>query len=104
MVAANLQGFERPNDAVGIFGHQARQEVDDPLASWRVDPAEHPVIERGDHAAFEDPHTLTVEGASGSALRDEHDNAGARQAISKSLELNPNRVWAKQQLEKTPAK
>jgi tetratricopeptide (TPR) repeat protein len=40
----------------------------------------------------------------GIALRDEHDNAGARQAISKSLELNPNRVWAKQQLEKTPAK
>ncbi|MDQ2898764.1 MAG: hypothetical protein M3Y07_03070 [Acidobacteriota bacterium] len=26
-----------------------------------------------------------------------------RQAILKSIELNPNRIWAKQQLEKTPA-
>ncbi len=30
--------------------------------------------------------------------------AEARKALEKAVELNPNRVWAKQQLEKTPAK
>lgn len=39
----------------------------------------------------------------GLALRKANRNAEARTAFSKSLELNPNRVWAKQQLEKTPA-
>jgi tetratricopeptide (TPR) repeat protein len=39
----------------------------------------------------------------GLALRKAHQNAEARRAFSKSLELDPNRVWAKQQLEKTPA-
>jgi Flp pilus assembly protein TadD len=39
----------------------------------------------------------------GIALRKLNRNAEARQALAKSLELNPNRVWAKQQLEKTPA-
>src|SRR5215469_3524971 len=40
----------------------------------------------------------------GLALRKENRDAEARQAFSKTLELNPNRVWAKQQLDKTPAK
>lgn len=40
----------------------------------------------------------------GVALRKAGRNSEARQAIAKSLELNPNRVWAKQQLAKTPAK
>jgi tetratricopeptide (TPR) repeat protein len=39
----------------------------------------------------------------GVALRKVNQNEEARQAIAKSLELNPNRVWAKQQLDKTPA-
>jgi tetratricopeptide (TPR) repeat protein len=39
----------------------------------------------------------------GLALRKANRNSEARQAFSKSLELNPNRVWTKQQLEKTPA-
>jgi len=39
----------------------------------------------------------------GLALRKQHQNAQARQAFAKSLELNPNRIWAKQQLDKTPA-
>ena len=39
----------------------------------------------------------------GIALRKAGRNADARKAIAKSLELNPNRKWAKQQLEKTPA-
>jgi tetratricopeptide (TPR) repeat protein len=39
----------------------------------------------------------------GLAYRKENKNAEARKAFAKSLELNPNRVWAKQQLEKTPS-
>lgn len=37
----------------------------------------------------------------GMSLRKENKNAEARQAFSKSLELNPRRVWTTQQLEKT---
>jgi tetratricopeptide (TPR) repeat protein len=40
----------------------------------------------------------------GVSLRKDGKDAEARQAFTKSLELNPNRVWVKQQLEKTPAK
>ena len=40
----------------------------------------------------------------GLSLRKENRDGEARQAFAKSLELNPNRLWAKQQLEKTPAK
>jgi tetratricopeptide (TPR) repeat protein len=39
----------------------------------------------------------------GVALRKANRNAEARKAFERSLQLNPNRVWAKQQLEKTPA-
>jgi len=39
----------------------------------------------------------------GLALRKTHHNAEAREAFTKSLEINPNRVWTKQQLDKTPA-
>jgi tetratricopeptide (TPR) repeat protein len=39
----------------------------------------------------------------GLSLRKENKHAEARRAFQKSLELNPNRVWVKQQLEKTPA-
>jgi len=39
----------------------------------------------------------------GLAMRKANRNAEARAAFSKSLELNPHRVWTKQQIEKTPA-
>jgi tetratricopeptide (TPR) repeat protein len=39
----------------------------------------------------------------GIALRKAKRNAEARQEFAKSLSLNPNRLWAKQQLDKTPA-
>jgi tetratricopeptide (TPR) repeat protein len=38
----------------------------------------------------------------GIALRKAQRNGEARKAIARSLELNPGRTWAKQQLEKTP--
>lgn len=40
----------------------------------------------------------------GLCLRKDNKDPEARQAFTKSLELDPNRVWVKQQLEKTPAK
>jgi tetratricopeptide (TPR) repeat protein len=40
----------------------------------------------------------------GLSLRKDNRDDEARKAFAKSLELNPNRLWAKQQLEKTPAK
>ncbi|MGC8882878.1 MAG: tetratricopeptide repeat protein [Bryobacteraceae bacterium] len=39
----------------------------------------------------------------GIVLRKLNRNAEAREAIQKSLKLNPARLWARQQLEKTPA-
>ncbi len=39
----------------------------------------------------------------GVALRKAGKNAEARKSFEKSLDLNPNRKWAKQQLDKTPA-
>lgn len=38
----------------------------------------------------------------GLGLRKENKDAEAKQAFQKSLQLNPRRVWAKQQLDKTP--
>ena len=38
----------------------------------------------------------------GVALRKSNQPAEAQKAFEKSLEINPNRVWAKQQLDKTP--
>jgi tetratricopeptide (TPR) repeat protein len=38
----------------------------------------------------------------GVALRRSNEAGEAQKAFERSLELNPNRVWAKQQLEKTP--
>jgi tetratricopeptide (TPR) repeat protein len=40
----------------------------------------------------------------GLSLRKQNKDADARQAFAKSLELDPNRVWVKQQLDKTPVK
>jgi len=39
----------------------------------------------------------------GLAQRKSHRNADARQAFTKSLALDPDRVWTKEQLDKTPA-
>jgi len=39
----------------------------------------------------------------GIALKKEHQNAQAREALTKSLQLDPDRMWAKDELQKTPA-
>lgn len=50
-----------------------------------------------------DPKCAEAQVWLGIALRKANRNADARKAFQKALQLNPNRVWAKQQLEKTPA-
>jgi tetratricopeptide (TPR) repeat protein len=39
----------------------------------------------------------------GIAMKKQHQNAQAREALTKSLQLDPDRIWTKDQLEKTPA-
>lgn len=51
-----------------------------------------------------DPKLAEAQMWLGIALRKANRNPEARQAFEKSLALNPQRVWTKQQLEKTPAK
>ena len=50
-----------------------------------------------------DPHNAEAQLWLGLALRKQNKNADARKAFQKAIELNPSRVWAKQQLDKTPA-
>jgi len=54
-------------------------------------------------AADLDPSSAEVYLWLGLALRKQHHNAEARLAFTKSLQLDPARIWIKQQLEKTPA-
>ncbi len=54
-------------------------------------------------AAELDPHSAEAQLWMGLALRKENKNAEARKAFQKAIELNPARVWARQQLDKTPA-
>lgn len=50
-----------------------------------------------------DPNNAEAHLWLGIALRKSGRNADARKSFTRSLELNPDRKWAKQQLEKTPA-
>jgi len=54
-------------------------------------------------AAELDPQLSEAQLWLGLALRKQNKNADARKAFEKAVQLNPARVWAKQQLEKTPA-
>ncbi len=50
-----------------------------------------------------DPQSCEAHLWLGLALRKQSKNAESRKEFQKALELNPARVWAKQQLDKTPA-
>ncbi len=50
-----------------------------------------------------DPHNADAYLWKGVILHKANRNADARNAFNRALQLDPNRVWAKQQLEKTPA-
>lgn len=50
-----------------------------------------------------DPNSADAYLWMGIALKKQHQNGQAREAFAKSLQLDPDRVWTKDQLEKTPA-
>ena len=50
-----------------------------------------------------DPKSDEAELWRGLAFRKANRNAEARRALARALELNPERTWARQQLDKTPA-
>jgi tetratricopeptide (TPR) repeat protein len=54
-------------------------------------------------AAELDPQSAEAQLWLGLTLRKQNKNPDARKAFQKAIELNPARVWAKQQLDKTPA-
>ena len=57
-----------------------------------------------DKAISLDPSLANAYLWKGVALRKMNKNAEARDALQRALELDPNRVWAKEQLAKTPPK
>jgi tetratricopeptide (TPR) repeat protein len=63
-----------------------------------------PAIEDFKKAIQLDPNNAEAYLWLGVSLRKDNRHAEARQAFEKSLQLDPKRVWAKQQLDKTPAK
>jgi tetratricopeptide (TPR) repeat protein len=62
-----------------------------------------PAIKDFTKAAELDPQSAEAHLWLGLALRKANRNAEARKEFQKALDLNPGRVWAKQQLDKTPA-
>lgn len=62
-----------------------------------------PAIKDFQKAAELDPQSAEAHLWLGLALRKANRNAEARKEFQKSLDLNPARVWTRQQLEKTPA-
>ena len=63
-----------------------------------------PAIEDFKKAIDLDPNNAEAYLWLGVSLHKDNRDADARKAFEKSLALNPKRVWAKQQLDKTPAK
>ena len=63
-----------------------------------------PAIEDFQRAISLDPKNAEAYLWLGESLRRDNRAADARQAFTKSLALNPRRVWTKQQLDKTPPK
>lgn len=57
-----------------------------------------------DKAISLDPNLADAYLWKGIALRKANRDADARRALQRALELDPNRLWIKQQLEKTPAR
>ena len=53
LLAPDVERLERADDAIGVLGQEADQQVGDPLAGLAVEPAEHAVIQRGDDPAVQ---------------------------------------------------
>ncbi len=105
------------------YGKRAREAIDkakqlDPKSAevWIADgvgnyylPASFgggpdPAMRSFQHALQLDPKSAEAWLWLGLAQRKKQENASARQSFQKSLALDPARIWAKQQLDKTPVK
>lgn len=95
------------NRAIGLDGRSAMAHLSKGVGNYYLPPA----FGGGVEAALEsigkalalDPKLADAHLWHGVALRKAGQNAKARKAFERSLQLNPARVWARQQLEKTPA-
>lgn len=88
-----------PNFAEGYLSHGVGNYYLPPAFGGGVELA----VKDFEKAIQLDPKLAEAHMWLGIALRKLNRNAEARKAFARSLELNPNRIWAKQQLDKTPA-
>ena len=94
--------------AVGLDGKSAINYVSRGVGNYYLPSALGGGIDKAiqdfEKASSLDPKLPEAQMWLGIALRKSGRNAEARKALEKAVALNPARVWAKQQLEKTPAK
>ncbi len=88
-----------PKSALNHIGHGVGNYYLPPQFGGGIDAA----IKDFTKAAELDPQSAEAHLWLGLALRKVNRNAEARKEFQKALDLNPARVWAKQQLDKTPA-
>lgn len=88
-----------PKSALGYVSHGVGNYYLPPTFGGGVDKA----IADFQKATHMDPKLAEAHLWLGIALRKANRNAEARQALQKSMQLNPQRLWAKEQFEKTPA-
>jgi tetratricopeptide (TPR) repeat protein len=98
---------ESINKAIELDPKSAKAWVSHGVGNYYLPPAFGGGMDAAIHdfqKAIElDPKSADAQLWLGLALRKVNRNAEARQALTKAVQLNPRRVWAKQQLEKTPA-
>jgi tetratricopeptide (TPR) repeat protein len=94
--------------AIELDPKSARAYVSRGVGNYYLPPAFGGGVEAAirdfDKAIELDPRLAEAHLWRGIALRKAGRNAEAHRALARSLELNPRRVWTRQQLEKTPAR
>lgn len=96
------------NKAIAMDGNLAMAYVSQGVGNYYLPSAmgggPDAAIKDFDHAIALNPQLADAYLWKGIALRKLNRDAEARQALEKALQLDPERQWAKQELEKTPAK
>jgi tetratricopeptide (TPR) repeat protein len=105
IVSYGKKARDAVNKAVEMDPHSARNWLARGIGNYymaALGGGQDPAIADMKKAIEIDPKLADAYLWLGVSLRKAKRNAEARQAFQKSLELNPRRVWAKEQLEKTP--
>lgn len=96
------------NKAISLDGKLALAYVSQGVGNYYLPPSmgggPDLAIKDFDHAIALDPKLAEAYLWKGIALRKTNRDGDARAALEKALQLDPDRQWAKQQLEKTPPK